>query len=410
VIGAMLGLAAGWAQVGSPSREVEAVLPGVARSDSFEEKLRLIAEAWQRKDYALARALTHSMRDTVIQAEAEEARPQPSLVPAATSASTATLRQAWRQWAEGWPFFKVLRIEETEGLERGVEPVEVGLSFPADQTTFLAREIRVARVVAGRLKEVPSQVFGEVRRGKERYARLMLMVTIRPRERQDFLVFYGNPEAELPEYPSDLAARGEGVGLDVENEFFKAALSRQTGQLERLTLKREHGLELFSGGEGHGEPPGIDWAHDYVDAGNFQKMRISLWEKCPDYEVVRGPLCTIVGRWGFPRSPVHPIYLPSRLLIEVEYRFYAGVPWFHKTGSMRAVKGFEASALRDDEWVFSGQSFTDPVWMGADGRLHVGEVETGRQDDLWGGDLSTATRRTRLSACFWSIAPRVYLD
>jgi hypothetical protein len=63
------------------------------------------------------------------------------------------------------------------------------------------------------------------------------------------------------------------------------------GQLERLTLKREHGLELFSGGEGHGEPPGIDWAHDYVAAGSFQKLRITYWDACPDYEVVRGPLC-----------------------------------------------------------------------------------------------------------------------
>ena len=36
------------------------------------------------------------------------------------------------------------------------------------------------------------------------------------------------------------------------------------GQLERLTIKRDHGLELFAGGEGHGEPPGIYWAHDYA--------------------------------------------------------------------------------------------------------------------------------------------------
>jgi metal-sulfur cluster biosynthetic enzyme len=197
-------------------------------------------------------------------------------------------------------------------------------------------------------------------------------------------VIYGNADAELPDYPTDLVTTGEGFGLDIENEHYKVSLSRQMGQLERMTLKREHGLELFSGGEGHGEPPGIDWAHDYVDTGNFQKLRITLWDECPDYEVVRGPLCTIIRRWGFPYSPVHPIYSPSRLNVDVEYRFYAGLPWFHKSSSMHAVKDFEAEALRDDEWVFSGQSFTDMVWMGSDGKLRTGEVDPAHKDDLWG--------------------------
>ena len=204
-----------------------------------------------------------------------------------------------------------------------------------------------------------------------------------PKQIQDFLVFYGNPDAELPKYPSDLTTQGEGFGLDISNSFFKVSLSRQTGQVERLTLRREHGLELFSGGEGHGEPPGIDWAHDYVDAENFQKLRISLWDTCPDYEVINGPLCTIVRRWGFPYSPVHPVYSPARLNIYVEYRFYSGLPWFHKFGSMKAVQSFKPAALRDDEWVFSGQSFTDKLWMGRDGQLRFGDVDPSKQDDLW---------------------------
>jgi len=103
------------------------------------------------------------------------------------------------------------------------------------------------------LKEVPSQVYGEVRRGAERVCKLLFMAQSAAHEKETFLVFYGNPDAELPEYPTDLVTTGEGFGLDIENQFYKASLSRQMGQLERLTLKREHGLELFSGGEGHGE-------------------------------------------------------------------------------------------------------------------------------------------------------------
>src|SRR5690606_5124533 len=122
----------------------------------------------------------------------------------------------------------------------------------------------------------------------------------------------------------------------------------------------------YAGGPGHGEPPGIDWAHDYVTEDNFQKVRMTYWGECPDFEVVKGPICTIIRRWGFPHSAVHPIYTPSRLNIDIEYRFYSGLPYFHKIGRMEAVKEFVATALRDDEWVFTGQPFTETLWMGAD--------------------------------------------
>ncbi len=354
------------------------------RTDSFETKMKLLEQAWQRKDFDLARSLTRSLRDTVLQTQVEEQSPGISIVPTSDFKAVQTLATPWRDWAHGWSFFKNITVEESTGEQRKSEPVEVLLSFSADQVQSLAREVRVAVVRDGKLVEVPSQVFHEVRRGDERFCKVLWMLDCRPYEKQNYLLFYGNPNAELPEYPSDLLTEGEGFGLDISNAFYKATLSRQTGQLERLTLRREHGLELFSGGQGHGEPPGIDWAHDYVDAGSFQKLRISLWDTCPDYEVIRGPICTIVRRWGFPYSPVHPVYSPSRLNIYVEYRFYTGLPWFHKFGSMRAVQSFQAEALRDDEWVFSGQSFTDKLWMGQDGKLRTGDVDPKQSDDLWG--------------------------
>jgi metal-sulfur cluster biosynthetic enzyme len=354
------------------------------RTDSFETKVKLLEEAWKRRDFDLARSLTRSLRDTVLQTQLEEQNAGPSLIDTLQFQSVDSLPATWRQWAHGWKYAKALSVAETAGEARSSEPVEVTLSFPNEQVTSLQREIRVARVDQGRLIEVPSQVFGEVRRPEQRFCKILWMVDSRPKQRQDFLVFYGNPDAELPEYPSDLTTQGDGVGLDISNAIFKVSLSKQSGQIERLTLRREHGLELYSGGEGHGEPPGIDWAHDYVDAGGFQKLRITLWDTCPDYEVVRGPLCTIVRRWGFPHSPIHPLYSPARLQIDVEYRFYSGLPWFHKLGSMKAVQSFEAAALRDDEWVLTGQSFTDKLWMGRDGQLRTGDVDPKQQNDLWG--------------------------
>jgi len=359
-------------------------LSAAERTDSFDAKMKLLHDAWQRKDYDLARSLTHSLRDTVVQTQVEEENPGTSLVPASQFQTVDALPAQWQQWAQGWKYVKQISMTEIAGETRSSEPVEVLMGFPEDQVSSLGRELRIARVADGRLIEVPSQVFGELRRRNERFCHVLWMADSLPLQKQIFLIFYGNPDAELPAYPSDLETSGEGFGLKISNAFFKASLSRQTGQLERFTLRREHGLELFSGGEGHGEAPGIDWAHDYVDTGSFQKLRISLWDTCPDYEIIRGPLCTIVRRWGFPHSPVHPIYSPARLKIDVEYRFYSGLPWFHKIGSMTAVQDFRAEALRDDEWVFSGQSFTDPLWMDHNGKLQIGNVPGDQQENIHG--------------------------
>jgi hypothetical protein len=246
--------------------------------------------------------------------------------------TVATLPAAWKTWANGWKYYKVIGLEEKAGIKRNAEPVEVLLAFRSEQVTSLAREIRVAEISNGQIKEVTSQVYGVVRRGAERLCKVMFLADNQGGEKRNYLVFFGNPDAELPEYTSDLKVSGEGYHLKIENQYFIASLSKQTGQLERMLIKREHGVELYAGGPGHGETPCIDWAHDYVSEDNFMKVRIQYWGECPDYEIVRGPICTIVRRWGFPHSALHPVYNPSRLNIDIEYRFYAGLPFFHKFG------------------------------------------------------------------------------
>ncbi|HNA61210.1 MAG TPA: hypothetical protein PLT11_09135, partial [Elusimicrobiota bacterium] len=53
-------------------------------------------------------------------------------------------------------------------------------------------------------------------------------------------------------------------------------------------------------------------------------------------------------------------------------------------GDIHSVaKSLEADALRDDEWVYSGQSFTEQVWMGPDGKLRTGAVDKEYLNNLW---------------------------
>ena len=138
------------------------------------------------------------------------------------------------------------------------------------------------------------------------------------------------------------------------------------------------------GAKGTAKPPTVDWSNDYVDEDHYQKLRIRNWAAPPNYEVVKGPLCVRVRRWGFPHSPIHPLFAPSRMLIDQTYIFYAGKDYFMKEGIMRAVKDFEISTMRDDEWVLSGYSFTDKLWFDSDGRLQTGNVPSEQAEKIWG--------------------------
>ena len=250
----------------------------------------------------------------------------------------SNLPESWSKWSSGWEFFKVIALEENVGLDRLQEPIELPIAF--EERYNLQREIRVARLDGntGQLFETVSQICDEIYRHGKRHCYLMFLADVLANSRTIYFIFYGNSSAELPNYLSDLQINGEGIRLRIENHHYAADLSHQMGQLERLTYKRAHGLELFAEGEGHGEPPNIDWAHDYLASSNFQKFRITNWAACPNYEVIKGPICVSVRRWGFPHSPAHPLFAPSRMHIDVTYKFYAGLPYFIKESTMEIIK------------------------------------------------------------------------
>ena len=236
------------------------------RTDGVEEKLRLLQDAYSQGNHDLTMSLVESIKDTVVFERQRKKIGADSVSGAETFAAVTELPAAWAQWARGWQFCKVLELSETAGIERRQEPVDICVGFLAEHTADLQREVRVARIDAatGTLCEVISQVYGEVFEEGERCCRVVFFADVPARGQVCYLVFYGNPFAELPRYATDLQVRGEGYGLDIENSYYAARLSRQMGQLERMRYKRTHGLELFIEGDGHGEPPHIDWAHDYL--------------------------------------------------------------------------------------------------------------------------------------------------
>ncbi len=66
---------------------------------------------------------------------------------------------------------------------------------------------------------------------------------------------------------------------------------------------------------------------------------------------------------------------------------------------MKAVQDFTAEALRDDEWVFSGQSFTDKLWMDKSGKLQFEDVPTEHQIRFGVSDSIIEIQRIRSLQC-----------
>jgi metal-sulfur cluster biosynthetic enzyme len=363
-------------------------------SDSVARKLELLAAAYAAGKFDIAMSLAASLKET-LSFERQQVPPTEVQLPVSASLPVAKLPAPVAQWARGWAVCKPVMLFETVGVPRANDPVDVSLAFRAAELSDPIREIRVARwdAQSRRLLELPSQVYDHARHGDQVHCRVAFGADVGAHDSTSYLIFAGNPNAERPDYSTDLRVAGEGYGLDVTNAHYQARLSRQTGQLERLTYAREHGLELYAGGKGHGEPPDIDWGHDYVDQGNFQKLRMRNWAVCPNYEVIRGPLFVQLRRWGFPASPMHPLFTPTRMHMDVTYTFYAGLPYFLKHSRMDMMQDFRIEAMRDDEWVFSGYSFTDMLWIDSAGKLHEGAVPADQTESLWGVGFFNRTSR-----------------
>ncbi|MFK5921901.1 MAG: iron-sulfur cluster assembly protein [Verrucomicrobiota bacterium] len=354
------------------------------RSDTIAEKISLLETAYKNDRQDLAMSLAASIKDTLsFERQSKRRSRLPVHAGVDEIGRVADLPPAWAAWAEGWSHYHSITLFETVGAKREREPAHLRLTIAVEQMNNPRREIRVARVING-LEEIPSQVLEHVRNETEHYVELAILADVDMHDSSSYLIFYGNANAELPNYITDLEVRGEGYGLEIENQYFQATLSEQMGQLVRMTYKREHGLELYAGGKGHGEPPTIDWAHDYVDEGHFQKIRMRNWAECPNWQVQRGPVCVRVRRWGFPHGPVHPLFTPSRIHMDQTYTFYAGLPHFFKEGEIEAIKDVKISAMRDDEWVFSGYSFDEILWIDKQGKVHEGKVPADQTKDLWG--------------------------
>ena len=90
------------------------------RTDSVEEKLRLLQAAYKEGDYGLAMSLSASVGDTLSLARQRQKPAAAPVCGAGSFGAVGELPPAWAQWARGWAYFKVVELSEGAGIARGM--------------------------------------------------------------------------------------------------------------------------------------------------------------------------------------------------------------------------------------------------------------------------------------------------
>jgi hypothetical protein len=308
-------------------------------------------------------------------------------------------------WDGAWKNYLSLLVSEENGIGRTNYPLHATVGIISSYLKS-PDEIRVVKAEKGgndvAYTEVPSQIYDLVtwadqevlsavetdEKTGERIIRyhpsttfsLAFIANLRPKEKATYLVFYNNPEAAKPAYPTDLKVSGEGLGKTIENNFHRVTLNKKSGVIYEITektskIRLEHKLE--TNGSIHWNPgvysPPHAWYHT------------SDWEN-PPYSEQGGPVFYSI-RIAAP-LPYYP-----HVFCSVTYHFYAGTPYILAQTTIDISDNLFVKALRNGEVVFNKKVFTKAGYKAMDGgvavidltrtRMHPDHVITLRPDVPW---------------------------
>ena len=293
------------------------------------------------------------------------------------SASQKITAPAGSIFDTAWEKYKSVVLSETAGVDRIAEPVEVLLPFYPDEVTDLKREIRVVAFDPNTksVKEITSQVYDiqeyliddDMAPDEEGFptrdvpvwmptvsARVAFLADVPARSSRIFMVYYGNKNAMVKSYDSDLQMKGEAPGLQIENNNIQVALHPLSGHFDQLTLKAkpEHPLfhRLETNGAIHWNPeiyaPPVPWTHT------------SDWNPPENIQFNTGPVISFSDVWG----PLRDI---PEVDASVRYEFFAGKPYFISTTNLRINETVHVNALRNAEVVIKRELITHAAWYDA---------------------------------------------
>ncbi|UCB46679.1 MAG: hypothetical protein JSV25_04460 [Spirochaetota bacterium] len=272
-------------------------------------------------------------------------------------------------WDSAWRYYAGVVCTETAGISRDNEPVHLTLGLYTDRIADPEREIRIISVdpETGIQKEVPSQVYDvsryECDKQSDRYqpttvVEVFFYASVPAYSSKVYLAYYGNPKARRPVYKSNFEVCGKGLGLTLENEYYKTLLHEKSGAIDEIHMKmganRIFAHHLETNGALHWNPglyaPPRPWMH------------ASDWDPPKNYSKLAGPLFVTTQRSG-------PMDQYPESNISINYKFYDRVPYILMSSSIEIKKELSVKALRNGEVVLNRELVEEFAWRDPDGYL-----------------------------------------
>ena len=257
-------------------------------------------------------------------------------------------------------FHRVFKVEETAGLERAGEVVEIVIT--AAKAALPAPELRLFDGT----KEVPYEVLdfrgsGPVESAAKTNppavtAKIACPLSVAPKGRTLLLVLKGRPQVAPP---GGLALTGEGLGKTLTTPELILGFQPKSGQILTIDAPAA-GVKLWNkAGVIHWNPdvfvPGVAWDHSFD------------WNPPASFEEKPGAFLYLNARKG-------PMPRVKDVSLEVRYRVDAFHPWFIAETMMTVEKDIGAIAVRNDEMVLYKELFDSFMYRAGDGEVVTGPL------------------------------------
>jgi hypothetical protein len=182
-------------------------------------------------------------------------------------------------------------------------------------------------------------------------AKLTFLADVPARQSRIFHVYYGNEDAMVKFYKSDLVVQGEAPGMRIENDKLSIALHPNSGHLDQITLKSKPEFPLYhrkeTNGAIHWNPeiytPPRPWTHT------------SDWDPPQNINFWSGPVMATSEVWG------NLLEIPE-VDASVRYDFYPGKPYFISSTVLRINETVHTIAVRNAEIVIKRELITHAAW------------------------------------------------
>ena len=235
-----------------------------------------------------------------------------------------------------------IAVSEPSGLERELEYVEFPLQIPLTETA--SRPLEIAATDKSTGEQIACQIIpGQNFPAKNfRMVQIVFPVSIRANAVKTFELREQKP---VPEQKANISMEGTGLDLIIENQYYRADLSRRSepepkthasGQMQELLIKMGFN-QLLTNAEDR-----VHWAPNFKREELEWYTTIAHWENPKEYKVNSGDY--LIQTFRRDTAPDHP-----EIMLTAVYNFYAGLPYFTFYSEMEFTQDLPLELLRNDE-------------------------------------------------------------